>query len=255
MTLFHWVLCFYFYACAGWLMEEGFYLLSTHKIVNRGFLHGPFCPIYGAGAVAMAYLCTPISQFPLLVFFIGASAATALEYATDYLLEKLFHTRCWDYTGFFLNLHGRVCLLFSAAWGLLCLGLVSLVHPAVSGAFQAVAPQDAMLASLTLTAALLLDAFIAAGSTGSLPRPVWAARLFQRAAQALPEHLRRRENRFTQIAFLHRLEVRYLQMAVRREWDSMTTQRLSCAFPFFTAQKVRESAQALWLSLQRVRRR
>lgn len=92
----------------------------------------PLCPVYGVGALLIVHLPSAVQARPVLLFLCGALAATAVEYGMDFFYEKVLGVRFWDYSALPWNLNGRVCLLFSAAWGLLSLGLTVWVHPAVT---------------------------------------------------------------------------------------------------------------------------
>lgn len=87
------------------------------KWVNRGFLHGPFLPIYGFGAIVVLIFTLPFRNEAGLVFVVGMSSATLLEYFTGVAMEKMFHVRYWDYTGKPFNLNGHICIVSSLAWG------------------------------------------------------------------------------------------------------------------------------------------
>ena len=129
MDLYH-VLCYFFlYAFLGWCAEVSFAALNTGRFVNRGFLNGPVCPIYGCGVVVVLLVLEPLRENSLLLF-LGAMALTSLlEWLTGLVLEKLFHQRWWDYSDEPFNLSGYICLRFSVMWGLACLLVVEVVHP------------------------------------------------------------------------------------------------------------------------------
>ena len=119
------------YAFLGWCAEVCFAALSTGRFVNRGFLNGPLCPIYGFGAVLVLVCLEPLGD-NLLLLFLGSVVLTSfLEWFTGFLLEKLFHQRWWDYSEEPFNIGGYIFLRFSLAWGLACLFVVKVVHPAV----------------------------------------------------------------------------------------------------------------------------
>ena len=122
---------FFIYAFLGWCMEVSFAALNTGKFVNRGFLNGPLCPIYGFGAVLVLRLLAPFSQSLPLLFVGSVLVTSALEWLTGFVLEKLFHQRWWDYSDEPFNLGGYICLKFSLAWGFACLFVVKLLHPTV----------------------------------------------------------------------------------------------------------------------------
>lgn len=123
------VLLFFIYAFLGWCAEVAFAACKEGRFVNRGFLNGPICPIYGFGVVGVALLLRPLNEnLPLL--FVGSMIVTTLiEYLTGLILEKVFHTRWWDYSDMPLNIGGYVCLLFSLMWGVACVAILRLVYP------------------------------------------------------------------------------------------------------------------------------
>lgn len=122
---------FFIYAFLGWCTEVSYAALVTGKFVNRGFLNGPVCPVYGFGVVIVLGCLTPLSD-SLPVLFLGSVVLTSiLEWLTGFVLEKLFHQRWWDYSEEPFNLSGYICLRFSIAWGFACLFVVKLLHPTV----------------------------------------------------------------------------------------------------------------------------
>ena len=126
-----WFLWFMLYSFVGWLYESILCSVAGRKLVNRGFLSGPVCPIYGTGAVVVIYVLSPLKDQPALLFLASAVLTTALEYATSWLMEKLFHARWWDYSKRFLNINGRVCLRGFIAFGAMSVLVVHFVHPLV----------------------------------------------------------------------------------------------------------------------------
>ncbi len=129
------LLCFLFYSIVGWAFEVTLYLIRDKKFVNRGFLNGPYCPVYGSGGI-MIWLLFGNMQNPLGIFLSSAVAACTLEYLTSYIMEKLFHARWWDYSEMKFNLNGRICLLGAVTFGTFAILLVYLIHPAVSGMLE-----------------------------------------------------------------------------------------------------------------------
>lgn len=122
---------FIIYAFIGWCAEVAYATLNTGKFVNRGFLNGPYCPIYGCGVVIVVAALTPIKE-NLFILFAGSLLLTStLEYITGFVLEKIFHNKWWDYSDKPFNIHGYVCLKFSIYWGLACTFIMEIVHPAI----------------------------------------------------------------------------------------------------------------------------
>lgn len=123
-----WMIFFLIYSFIGWIYEEIFYLFADKKLVNRGFMHGPFLPIYGVGAIIILLAVLPVGTNPVLVFLIGGLAATILELLTGMAMEAMFHVRYWDYTGCFLNYNGHICFRATLVWCIASVLLVNCVH-------------------------------------------------------------------------------------------------------------------------------
>lgn len=133
MNFFQYVLCFFIYAFLGYVCEVIYCSIGQRKLVNRGYLYGPICPIYGYGAILVIFVMTPIKNlgtwyFPL-VFLAGTVLVTVLEYLTSYVMEKLFHMRWWDYSRYKFQINGRVCLLNSTLFGILIMVVMYLIQP------------------------------------------------------------------------------------------------------------------------------
>lgn len=112
-----WLFFFYIYCFIGWIWETCYVSVIQGKWVNRGFMSGPFLPIYGSGAVIVLITTLPFRTEAVTVFFAGMISATILEYCTGVVMEKLFHVRYWDYSNQPLNLKGHICVISSLAWG------------------------------------------------------------------------------------------------------------------------------------------
>ena len=120
---------FFIYSIMGYLCEILYCSIGARRFVNRGFLHGPYIPVYGFGGLATALLLSSAASNAAIVF-IGAMVITSvIEYITGYLLERLFRIRLWDYRGRKLHVRGRICLLNSILFGLLSLLVVYVIHP------------------------------------------------------------------------------------------------------------------------------
>ncbi len=124
---------FIIYAFLGWCTEVAYAALDTGKFVNRGFLNGPYCPIYGCGIVIVVAVLTPLRGNLLILFAGSMILTTALEYLTGFLLEKIFHDKWWDYSDKPFQIKGYVCLKFSVYWGLACTFVMKLIHPLIYG--------------------------------------------------------------------------------------------------------------------------
>ena len=131
LSLTYYFLLFIIYSCMGWLLEVVCKLKDTKKFINRGFLIGPYCPIYGFGAVAITLFLYRYSYDPLILFIMTIFTCGALEYATSYVMEKLFKARWWDYSKRKFNLDGRICLGTIIPFGIFGLILTYLTNPKI----------------------------------------------------------------------------------------------------------------------------
>jgi uncharacterized membrane protein len=116
-TFTTWVFFFYVYCFLGWVWETLYVSVKKAHWVNRGFMRGPFLPIYGSGAIVVLIFTLPYRTQAGLVFVAGMVSATILEYITGVAMEKMFHVRYWDYGNQKFNLNGHICLSSSLAWG------------------------------------------------------------------------------------------------------------------------------------------
>ncbi len=132
VNLATWFILFVVYSFIGWIFEECYAILVTHKPTNRGFLVGPICPIYGVGAVLILLVLGNMENV-VAIFCVSMVGAATLEYFTSWTMEKLFHARWWDYNNMPFNLNGRICLTAAIAFGLLGVLLVRFVNPFILG--------------------------------------------------------------------------------------------------------------------------
>ena len=152
MYLMLWI--FFAYAFLGWCTEVSFAALVSGKFVNRGFLNGPVCPIYGFGVVIVLAFLEPLRHNLLLLFLGSVLLSSALEWVTGFALEKIFHQRWWDYSNEPFNLGGYICLRFSIAWGLACLFVVKILHPSILLAIRLI-PKPVGIALLVILSLIM----------------------------------------------------------------------------------------------------
>lgn len=155
LYLFLWI--FFVYAFLGWCTEVSYAALVTGDFVNRGFLNGPVCPIYGFGVVIVLACLTPLEDDLLLLFAGSVVLTSILEWLTGFVLEKLFHQRWWDYSDQPFNLGGYICLRFSIAWGLACMFVVKLLHPTILGLIALIPHLIGVIALAALGAVMAVD--------------------------------------------------------------------------------------------------
>ncbi len=152
-----WGLLFFLYCFLGWVWESCYVSVCRRQWVNRGFLHGPLLPIYGSGAILILFVTLPAEENLWLVWLLGMIAATALEYVTGDVMERLFKVRYWDYSKKRFNLNGHICLSSSIAWGFFSVLLVRFLHPPVGRLLTSVPAFLVDPAALALTAAFTVD--------------------------------------------------------------------------------------------------
>ncbi len=129
INLFNLLTYFVLYSFLGWIMESIFRSICEKKLINTGFLRGPFCPIYGIGSIIMIVFLKNFEKFPILLFFISIIVLTLWEYIVGVLLEKIFNTKYWDYSNHKFNFQGRICLTNSIYWGVLGVLFIKYIHP------------------------------------------------------------------------------------------------------------------------------
>ena len=174
MTFYQILWTFFFYSFAGWCCEVVFAACKTGKFVNRGFLLGPVCPIYGFGVTAAVLLIAPIQAHWLQAYLVATLVPTIIEYFVGWLADKLLHVRLWDYSGMPLNLNGYVCLLFSLVWGLACLFIVAVFHPMVLHLLAWVPTIPGWILLALFTATILTDFILTALEAAKIPKRLQA---------------------------------------------------------------------------------
>ena len=129
MNFLFYFLLFFIYSVIGWFVEVTYIYIGTKKFINRGFLIGPYIPIYGYSALIMALYLTQYKDNPLTVFLLAIFICTFIEYMISFNMEKLFNARWWDYSNSKFNINGRVCLKNGLGFGFLSLLLIYLINP------------------------------------------------------------------------------------------------------------------------------
>ena len=159
MSIYYSILYFFVYGFLGWCTEVIFAAFKQHRFVNRGFLNGPICPIYGVG-VTLVIACLEAFQSNLLLLYISSVIlVTVLEGVTGWAMDKLFHNKWWDYSKLPFNIGGYVCLLFSLIWGVACVFIVYFVHPLIHQVLSLI-PHTAGIALIEILGIALLSDMI-----------------------------------------------------------------------------------------------
>ncbi len=154
---FQWLFFFYFYCFFGWCFESAYVSLKSRKPVNRGFMRGPFLPLYGSGAIMMLVVSMPFQDNVILTYIAGVIGATALEYVTGVTMEALFKVRYWDYSKQPFNFQGHICLGSSIAWGFLTILMTKVVHKPVEQFVMSIPGNILFIVTMVLTVYIVVD--------------------------------------------------------------------------------------------------
>ena len=154
---------FIIYSFIGWANEVNLGLIQHKKFINRGFLIGPICPIYGCGGVFMTLALTQFKDHPIAVFVLAVVSCSVLEYFTSYIMEKLFNNRWWDYSDMKFNVNGRICLECASAFGLGALLMIYILNPLIIPVIDMIPLNIKELIMLFIVVVLLFDACISFG--------------------------------------------------------------------------------------------
>ena len=130
-TFRQWLSFFYLYCIFGWCFESAYVSLKQLRPVNRGFLKGPWLPLYGSGAILVLWMTLPFQNSPVEVYVVGLLGATVLEYFTGETMVRLFKVRYWDYSNQHFQYKGHICLSSSIVWGFFSVMMVYVVQPQV----------------------------------------------------------------------------------------------------------------------------
>ena len=175
------MLCIFFvYGFFGWCAEVIYAAVNQGKFVNRGFLLGPICPIYGIGMLAVILALEPLKE-NLIILYLGSVAITsAIELVVGALSEKLLHERLWDYSNDPFNLHGYICLKFSLMWGVGAMMIVCLIHPLIMKGI-AIVPEWLAITLVCLFGGIMIaDCILTLMEAAKIPRRVKALREMER---------------------------------------------------------------------------
>ncbi len=163
---------FLIYSFIGWLLESIYKTIFTKKLVNSGFLYGPFCPIYGIGALIMYLFLSGYNDNPIHVFIIGFVVLSVWEYIVAWAIEKIFHEKYWDYSNNKFNINGRVCLLNSIFWGVLGVIFIYFVHPFIQEKIVEMNNIALIIVTIILSIYIAIDTIISVIKLNQISRKV-----------------------------------------------------------------------------------
>lgn len=150
-------LVFITYSFFGYICEIIFSSIAQKKIVNRGFLCGPYCPIYGVGSIFILFTLLRFKDDPIIVFILGAIITSALEYFTSFLLEKIFHNKWWDYSKYVCNINGRICLQNTLLFGFGSLLIIYMADPFVTDLLSKLSVKATNISAILIACIFFID--------------------------------------------------------------------------------------------------
>ena len=158
------------YSFLGWCCEVAFAAVRRGIFVNRGFLNGPVCPIYGFGVLIVLLVLEPVKDNLALLFFGSMVLTSALEFFIGFIMEQFFHDKWWDYSENPFNIKGYICLEFSLVWGAACVLVVDVIHPMIFKLICAIPEKLSLWLMVFFTAVLISDAVITLWNMLKLPK-------------------------------------------------------------------------------------
>ena len=188
-NLYQAVWIFLIYAFLGWCAEVAYAAVHNGKFVNRGFLNGPVCPIYGVGMLVVVTLLWGLRHNLILLFLGSAGLTTTLEYATGLILERFFHDKWWDYSDKPFNVKGYICLEFTILWGLAAAFVVGAVHPFVFMVINKTPFVFGVILMSVLLAVFVTDLAITVTELVKLPKKMGAMLEAERALKAISDKI------------------------------------------------------------------
>lgn len=175
------------YSFLGWCCEVAFAAVRRGIFVNRGFLNGPVCPIYGFGVLIVLLVLEPVKENLALLFFGSMVLTSALEFFIGFIMEQFFHDKWWDYSENPFNIKGYICLEFSLVWGAACVLVVDVIHPIIFKLICAIPEKLSLWLMVFFTAALIADAIITLWSMLKLPKRLRAIDELEKAMTAVSD--------------------------------------------------------------------
>lgn len=170
MQVYFLILYFFTYGFLGWCTEVAFASVKEGRFVNRGFLNGPICPIYGVGVSAVIFLLEPCQDWLPVLYIASVVLVTLIEGLTGYAMDKIFHHKWWDYSDQPLNIGGYVCLIFSLVWGVACVAIVKGIHPLIHKALAWIPVTIGIAGIVILGILLFADQYVTASGILKLNR-------------------------------------------------------------------------------------
>ena len=220
---------FIIYSFFGWVMESVLKTYLQKKPVNSGFLYGPFCPIYGFGAIFMFLFLQEFQNNIILLFIIAFFSLSIWEYIVGWLLEKIFHTKYWDYTQNKFNIHGRVCLMNSLFWGFLGVIFIRYMHPWITSIIDLIPEKILVFNVIMISIAMVVDTIVSAIKVSNIKSKL---EKLKEITNTIKEKIEELDKKQVNRESLQRMidELKYKQTKLRRKLIKQTN-HLKKAFP------------------------
>lgn len=249
--LYYFALSFFVYGFLGWCTEVAYAAAKQGKFVNRGFLNGPICPVYGIGVGVVIQFLTPVENTLVLLYISSTILVTVIEGLTGFLLEKIFHNKWWDYSEQPLNIGGYVCVLFSLIWGVFCVLIVKVIHPLIDKVLTMIPFVLGIVVMVCLAAGLLADLYVTASGILKMNRRLEAMEKIAAELKELSDKVGENiyenvmegmEFREEKKARMEELKAKYEEMAENR---TKVGERLVKAFPKMQVRQHKEIFEEL----------
>ena len=160
MSLYYIMLYFFVYGFLGWCTEVAFAAVKEQRFVNRGFLNGPICPIYGVGVSAVVFFLSSYDDNLIILYIASVIIVTLIEGVTGWIMDVIFHNKWWDYSDMPLNIGGYVCLTFSLIWGVACVAIMKFIHPLIHKVLSFIPHTLGIVIITILVVALIADLWV-----------------------------------------------------------------------------------------------
>ena len=231
---------FFLYSFLGWAMESIYLSFGQRKWVNTGFLYGPFCPIYGFGAIVLYVLLIKLQGKPLIIFLAGFAVLSIWEYFVGFLLEKLFKTKYWDYSNNRFNINGRVCLLNSIYWGFLSIFFIEIWNPIIEMQVAKVPDSIILYLDIILLAYFVIDIVFSSIKATNLPKRIKKLIQLGETLKVKLEELKKTSSEMQKLALQNKIDDLKLRQKIMRVKVDRQIAKLRRAFPSIQSEHIKE---------------
>lgn len=231
---------FFLYSFLGWAMESLYISVLQRKVINTGFLHGPFCPIYGFGAVVLYVLLSPLKGNVLAIFCTGFFVLSLWEYFVGFLLEKLFKTKYWDYSKNRFNINGRVCLLNSIYWGLLSIFFIEIWNPIVEIQIQKIPQYILLYIDTVLIIYIMADMVSSSVRIINLPKRIERIKSLRIKLKEKLEELKKATTEKQKVALQNVIDELKLKQKINKMKVERQVSKLKRAFPTIQSEVIKD---------------